>query len=175
VAGGPDQKPLVDRFLDLVQRVHANAGEARKVIVTDPYLLTDASENGTPGGFSNFCQYLRTLRLAADAILFIPPGPKKPTANRTRWIESIQKEFPGLKVATFASRLSFHDRFYIVEHAGGLVRGVFGPSMNGLSDTDIALLGELEVPDALATLSKWFDLSMPPSPRKKSKRTRSRR
>lgn len=48
VGGGPGQKSLLARFLELVGRVHADAGEARKVVVTDPYLLTDSSERGSP-------------------------------------------------------------------------------------------------------------------------------
>lgn len=172
VGGGPGKKPLRDRFLDLVRKVHSGAGAAVKVVVTDPFLLTDTSENGTSGGFKNFCDYLRELHLASNAVLFITPGPKKPSANRTRWIDSVQKAFPGLRIESFASKFSFHDRFYIVEHQGGDVRGVFGPSMNGLSDTDIALFGELEVPNALATLATWFDLKTPST---KAKKTRPRR
>lgn len=78
-------------------------------------------------------------------------------------------------MTSFASKLSFHDRFYIVEHADGAVRGVFGPSMNGLSDSDIALFGELEVPNALTTLSGWFDLKTPASKNAKLKKKRPRR
>lgn len=174
VGGGPGQKPLLQRFLDLVRRVHAEAGEATKVVVTDPYLLTESSERGTGGGFANFCEYLRAIRLASGAVLFIPPGPKKPSANRVRWIESVRREFRGLEVASFASGLSFHDRFYIVEHDAGAVRGVFGPSMNGLSDTDIALFGELEVSNALSTLSTWFDLKSPSAKKTKPKKGRPR-
>ena len=175
VGGGPGQKPLLTRFLDVVKRVHAGAGPARKVFVTDPFLLTDSSENGTSGGFENFCRYLEALELADRVILAIPPGPKRPTANRTRWIESISKRFPSITVQSFAAKLHFHDRFYVVEHEKGIVRGVFGPSMNGLSDTDIALIGELEVPGALSTLSSWFDLTTPASPTKRRKKSRSRR
>lgn len=193
LGGGPRQKnekkDIRSRFFDLVRQVHAGAGEAKKVVVTDPYLLTDTGERGTPGGFENFCEYLRTIRLASDAVLFITPAPKKPSdnrdcwigfdrrrvsagscakkrpANRDRWIERVQKEFPGLTVTSFTPRLSFHDRFYLVEHVTGVVRGVFGPSMNALSNTDIVLFGELEIKNALNTLSDWFDLKSPSSNR----------
>jgi hypothetical protein len=176
VGGGPGQKPLRDRFLDLVRRVHAKAGEVKKVVVTDPYLLAEASDSGTHGGgFDNFCHYLRALQLAPDATLFIPPGLKSPTQNRALWIERIEKVFPGLRVNSFRSNLSFHDRFYIAEHAAGEVRGVFGPSMNGLSGTDIAIFGELEAPNSLETLSGWFDLKTPTRNNTKPKKRRPRR
>jgi len=173
VGGGPGQKPLLGRFLDLISRVHADAGEARKVVVTDPYLFTDANESGKPGGFENFCKYLGALRLASDAKLFIPPSPKKPSANRRRWIESVEKKFP-IQVTSFAPKFTFHDRFYIVEHDPCDVRGVFGPSMNGLSGTDIALFGVLEAQSALRTLSAWLDLSTPSANNKMAQRKRRR-
>ncbi len=43
--------------------------------------------------------------------------------------------------------------------------------MNGLSDTDIALFGELEVPNALDKLSAWFELRTPSAKRRSRRST----
>jgi hypothetical protein len=160
VGGGPDRKPPLEAFLDVVRTVHSGHGKILQVIVTDPYLLTDRSENGTPGGFENFLKYLDALRIETmgSVDLFITPGPKKPSANRERWEAAAKTRFPRLRIKPFSAQLHFHDRFYIAHHEHGVVRGVFGPSLNGLGDTDIALIGEIEFADALSTLSRWFVL-----------------
>jgi len=48
------------------------------------------------------------------------------------------------------------DRFYIADHGKEGLKGLFGPSMNGLSDKDIVLIGELE-PNTISFFKKTFD------------------
>jgi hypothetical protein len=145
VAGGA-HKPPKDEFLDLVRRVHR--GQAiREVILTDPYIYLDLSEQRQPSGYGALIDYLRALRLARDSHfeLKLNPSPKKVTTAARRLLErKVKDTFPSVRLGTFPSRHRFHDRFYLTRDQSGRLSGIFGPSLNGLATRTIVLMGELE-------------------------------
>ncbi|MGO9833385.1 MAG: hypothetical protein ACLP1X_04150 [Polyangiaceae bacterium] len=158
VGGGPGRKPLLDEFLDIVGQVHRDAGGPGTIILTDPYILRDRGESGVGGGFDNLCKYLAKLGLSATSeFRFVMPPSPKGAGAKTKWEEIFSTQFKKARIDYFDSTLVFHDRFYVVKHKGGALKGVYGPSLNGLGATDIALMGELEVKGALVVLAKWLD------------------
>lgn len=65
------------------------------------------------------------------------------TGRRTAWEEA--RIWRSLRVLSHINRdARFHDRFYLARHRDGSVSGLFGPSMNGLNDKSLVLVGELE-------------------------------
>ena len=68
----------------------------------------------------------------------------------------IKEAFPKVKFGNYSPKYVFHDRFYLVRDGNGQMKGVFGPSLNGLGSNAIALMGELEQRRALERLSEWL-------------------
>ncbi len=156
--GGYTKKPK-QSFFDLVKTIHGQA-EIKKVILTDPYILIDTSEDGETGGLENLIEYLQTLGLTRtnSFILEISPSPKMYSETRYEIFEKYLKtEFPNISINRYKPKFIFHDRFYLVEDSSGNLKGVFGPSLNGLSSKAIVLYGELEVKGAMDKIGKWFD------------------
>jgi len=148
--GGGKKEPL-GVFLDAVRRVHARKGAVTAFIVTDGYIFTPESEHATPGGFGNFLQYLDVFELIEGSTLtiFLPPDAhgagKQGQINWTRAVsEHVKRRKATVTLRPFRAGSHFHDRFYLAQHKSGELAGVFGPSMNGLSDNDFVLVGELE-------------------------------
>lgn len=157
--GGPDRQILKGEFLDLVRKVHRGTKSIKEVILTDPYIYLDVAEDGTRGGFNNLLEYLRTLGLVTESefVIKLNPSPKKYNERAKQLFERIVKEnFPNVKFETYSPKYVFHDRFYLVRDGNSQIKGVFGPSLNGLGSNAIALMGSLEQPRALARLSKWL-------------------
>lgn len=158
IGGGPKSKTPKDSFLDLVRQVHKRQ-EIRVVILTDPYYLSDVSEDGDRGGWDNIIVYLKALNLSDSSHfkLLLNPSPKRFTVNlKKSFDKNLSKHFPNAEIATFSPQYKFHDRFYLVKDEKGILSGVFGPSMNGLNSDSIILCGQLEDKNTLDKLSKWF-------------------
>lgn len=158
-AGGPDAKPPRDSFFELVRRTHPIADPPRDVILTDPYIYSDMSEDGFTGGFDNLTMYLKTLGLSTDDSfsLSLTPSPKRGTVTAKRNLHRhLKKIFQHVQLKDFSPRLKFHDRFYIVRHRSGELKGVFGPSLNGLSSDSIVMMGDIGDIQPLKKLQTWF-------------------
>jgi hypothetical protein len=158
-AGGPKAKPPKASFLDLVRRTHPKKDPPREVILTDPYIFSDVSEEGLEGGFSNLVSYLDALGLDSDDSfkLRMTPSPKKGNiTTRKNFERLLRKSFKNITLEPYASTLKFHDRFYVVRHRSGVIRGVFGPSINGLASNAIVLMGDITDLQPLKKLETWF-------------------
>ena len=115
------------------------------------------------GGVDNLIKYLEILVKDKHASfdLLVTPSPKKtksdvPVAELEQRLNS---SFPNLKFERYKTNFKIHDRFYIGSYSGGSIVGVFGPSLNGLSSSDVVLVGEIESQvGSLDKLKKWFDL-----------------
>jgi hypothetical protein len=152
-------KPPKSSFFDLVRKVHGQPN-IKKVILTDPYILIDISEDVTYGGLENLKEYLETLGLNSNSSfeLKISPSPKMYTESRyNNFKKYLLSKFPNVTIGRYQPKYEFHDRFYLVEDSSGNLNGVFGPSLNGLSSKAIVLYGELEIKGAIDKMGKWFD------------------
>lgn len=158
-AGGPNAKPPKDSFLDLVKRTHPKKDPPREVILTDPYIYSDVSEDGHEGGFSNLVAYLEALGLSADEhfTLRTTPSPKRGTKTAKKNLHRhLKTKFKNIKFKDYSPQLKFHDRFYVVLHRSGDIKGVFGPSINGLTSDAIVLMGDIDELQPLKKLENWF-------------------
>jgi hypothetical protein len=159
VAGGPNARAPRESFFDLVRKVHPKADSPREVILTDPYIYTDVSEDGRPGGLNNLVDYLTNLGIDQldNFTLTITPSPKRGGKTAKHNLQRLLKRrFLGIKFKDFSPTLAFHDRLYIVRHKSGAMRGLFGPSLNGLSSQSIVLMGELTDPQPMQRIKSWL-------------------
>lgn len=157
VGGGLERKAPLSSFLDLVKKVHSGVKSIPNAIyITDPYLYVDISEKGTAGGMNNLKSYLEILNITRDSkfTLFTTNKPKK--GNFKSFEKFFLTHFPNVNLKKFKTQNIFHDRFYIVDYGKEGIKGLFGPSLNGLSDKDIVLIGELE-PNTINFFKKTFD------------------
>jgi hypothetical protein len=156
VGGGPAGS-AGKRFLDLTRKATKGCQgiDVRQVIVTDPYLHTSFDESGGDGdGFEWFGQFLRDgLGLTPEQSfeLFLHPGMGDAFDPLRRRIAAVFLKASIKPFAVQGGRI--HDRFYLVRGKDGVLRGVFGPSMNGLSGRGVFLMGDLER-EALGQLDK---------------------
>ncbi len=158
VGGGSDRRGPKREFLDLVRRVHKGS-RVREVILTDPYIYSDAAEDDTTGGYANLVEYLRALNLVRDSefVVRLNPGAKRASKGAKEILRrAIRDAFPRARVETFTGNSRFHDRFYLVHDAAGGFRGIFGPSLNGLDSNSVVLMGELEQTRTLERLRHFF-------------------
>lgn len=144
LGGGLKRKQPLQSFLDLVRKVHKSSSHPNAIYVTDPYIYVDISEKGTSGGLVNFSSYLNALGINKESkfSLYTTNKPKK--GNHKSFVKVLADQFPNAKLEQFKTNNLFHDRFYIVDHGKHGFKGVFGPSVNGLTDQDIVLMGEIE-------------------------------
>lgn len=151
VAGGWSAK--ANAFFDTARKVHSGKGPVKDLLITDPFIYADKSEEGTVGGIENFLKYLDNLDIprSVTITIFQPPFAKGKKAESGRvWRRSVaehgKKQGYSVKFDYFrtVTGTRFHDRFYLVRHDDGTVSGLFGPSMNGLNDKSFVLIGELE-------------------------------
>jgi hypothetical protein len=157
---GGFSKPSKSSFFDLVRIVHKNTKPIRRVILTDPYIFMECFEDGTSGGLQNLFEYLRNLGLdkLSSCELHINPSPKRQTEDLTkRFKENLEMEFPNITIDRYKPKYVFHDRFYLVEDTAGDIKGVFGPSLNGLGSKAIVLFGELESSNTMTKMKDWFN------------------
>lgn len=158
-AGGPNAKPPRDSFLNLVKRTHPENDPPQEVILTDPYIYSDISEDGQEGGFSNLVAYLEVLGISDDDTftLLMTPSPKRGTVTARKNLHRyLKKKFKNIKLKNYSPQLKFHDRFYVVRHRSGKIKGVFGPSINGLTSDAIVLMGDINELQPLKKLESWF-------------------
>ncbi|RWB93273.1 MULTISPECIES: hypothetical protein [unclassified Mesorhizobium] len=152
VAGG--WKAKADAFFDMARKVHRGKGPIKDILVTDPFIFLDKSEESTTGGLDNFRKYLDCLDIPRSEItIHQPPYAKgKKVGSGPIWRRTVadhgnrngyRVRFSYFRTVTEAR---FHDRFYLARHTDGSVSGLFGPSMNGLNDKSFVLVGELEAP-----------------------------
>lgn len=150
VAGGWKSKK--NTFLDMARKVHGGKGPIKDLLITDPFLYQDKSEEETPGGINNFLSYLDSLEvLRPEVTIHQPPYAKgKKAVSGPVWRKTVtehgRRQGYQVKFTFFrtVSETRFHDRFYVARHADGSMSGLFGPSMNGLDDKSFVLVGELE-------------------------------
>ncbi len=158
-AGGPGAKPPKQIFFDLIRRTHSQSDLPREVILTDPYIYSDVSEDGKEGGFSNLVEYLEMLGLSSDDsfTLRMTPSPKRGTITAKKNLHrQLKIKFAGIQFKDYSPQLKFHDRFYVVRHRSGAIKGVFGPSINGLTSDAIVLMGDIDELQPLKKLESWF-------------------
>ena len=159
VSGMSKRKPPKDSFLDLVKKVHKNTEKIKEVIITDPYIYSDTGESGKEGGYNTTIEYLQTLGIEANDkfTLRLNPSPKKYNEQSKKIFESVlEKEFININYATFSSKYIFHDRLYLVKDGSGKLKGVFGPSLNGLTTNSIVLMGEIDNANTIKLLKDIF-------------------
>lgn len=157
--GGPNSKPPKDVFYDLVRRSKKKFGVIKDVILTDPYLYLDISEDGISGGFGNLTGYLEAVGISKESsfTLKVNPSPKKATMkSKQNLAKRLKEKYPNISIGTYSQKCNFHDRFYIVRDDRGTLGGVFGPSLNGLNSTAIVLMGDIEGFQPLKKLSQWL-------------------
>ncbi|WP_159011263.1 hypothetical protein [Bradyrhizobium sp. S69] len=151
VSGG--FKAKINTFLDAARTVHGGKGSAKDLLVTDPYIYFDEGEDGSKGGTDNFLKYLDVLNIPTNEMftIFQPPyakGDKVVIGDVWRTTVKQYGDARGYKLQFKFFRtntgIRFHDRFYLARHGNGLVSGLFGPSMSGLTDSSFVLIGELE-------------------------------
>jgi hypothetical protein len=150
VAGGWSVK--ANALYDMARKVHGGKGPIKELLVTDPFIFLDKSEENTTGGIASFLKYLDCLNIPQSEItIHQPPYAKgKKGASGPLWRRTVAEhgKRKGYKVRFVYFRTitetRFHDRFYLARHADGSVSGLFGPSMNGLNDKSFVLVGELE-------------------------------
>ncbi|MUJ39727.1 hypothetical protein [Aliivibrio fischeri] len=158
-AGGPKAKPPKDSFLNLVKQTHPNSDMPREIILTDPYIYSDVSEDGKDGGYNNLLDYLSALGLSKDDsfILRMTPSPKRGTKKSRMLLHRfLKKNYKNITLKDYSPKLKFHDRFYVVLHRSGAIRGLFGPSLNGLNSDAIVLMGDIEGIQPNQKLQQWF-------------------
>ena len=158
-AGGPKAKPPKQSFLDLVRRTHSQNDIPREVILTDPYIYSDVSEDGNGGGFSNLVAYLEALGLSSSDsfTLRLTPSPKRGAKTaKMNLHRHLKAKFKHIQFNDYSPQLKFHDRFYVVRHRSGAIKGVFGPSLNGLTSDSIVLMGDIDELQPLKKLDTWF-------------------
>lgn len=156
VGGGP--KPPLEMFLDLVRKVHANKGQVKEVILTDPYLYLEVGADGKTGGFDNLIAYLEALGLASSASFTLKTNPaaKGSTDKKRNFKRSLCKKYSNVKIDEYSPKFKFHDRFCLVKYDDEPLAGVFGPSFNGLSADSIVLMGDIDDQRVFKTLERYF-------------------
>ncbi len=150
VAGG--WKSKASAFRDIAQKVHGGKGPIKDLLLTDPFIYLDKSEEEVIGGINSFLEYLDCFDIAGPEItIHQPPYAKgKKVVLGPIWRRSVSEHLKRrgyhVRFTYFrtVSEMRFHDRFYVARHADGLISGLFGPSMNGLNDKSFVLIGELE-------------------------------
>lgn len=151
VAGGWSAK--ANAFLDAAKKIHGGKGPIKDLLVTDPFIYADKGEDDTIGGIKNFLDYLDALEILSPGQLtvFQPPYAKGRKHDGGKiWRRSVEQHGATrgyhIEFAYFRTKpgIRFHDRFYLARHRSGRISGLFGPSMNGLSDKSFVLIGELE-------------------------------
>lgn len=158
IGGGPDRKPPRNAFLNLVCHIHRGVSTIKQVIFTDPYLLVDKGEDSSGGGYEGAIDFLMALGLTKDDSfdLKVTPAPKKASTDAFGIFQRhIQATFPKAKLSRFSSSCQFHDRLYLTRDSKNRLRGVFGPSINGLDSKSIVIMGAIEGKD-LEMLSHWL-------------------
>lgn len=159
-AGGPEAKTPINAFLDLVRKTHSEKDPPKDIILTDPYIYTNVGEDGHEGGFSNLVAYLKALGISThDSFsLLMTPEPKKGGSKTVMDAlhAKLKEQFNNMVIKCHSKKLKFHDRFYVVRHQSGTIKGVFGPSINGLTSNSIVLMGNIEGPQAEKKLKEWF-------------------
>ncbi|EKA2634303.1 hypothetical protein OKW60_003860 [Vibrio alginolyticus] len=167
ISGGLNRKSSVSAFMQLVTRNRkANIKPPIKdVYFTDRFLLADAGEAGSGGGYDNIISYLENLAIEKDTEFTVhtPNWPTKSLIQKERGdcLSSaqrilknlIEQNYPNVKFAQLPQKPVFHDRLYLARGSDSQINGVFGPSLNGLGSQDIALMGEIEDKNLLDTLS----------------------
>jgi len=103
VAGGWTSK--AGAFFDMARKVHGGKGEIKDLLLTDPYIYVDKSEEDIVGGIDHFLRYLDCLNISRGAEITIqqPPYAKgKKTASGAIWRR---------RVAEHGERDAYHVRF----------------------------------------------------------------
>lgn len=143
VAGEKGHEPK-KAFLDLVKKVHKNSkgSDIKQVIITDPYIFNDISQDGKTGGLSNLVEYLNTLEIYEnhEFELKVNNMGKIPTT----FTKQMKAHFKKIKILNHKANESFHDRFYLVKDTKGNFKGIFGPSINAINSYSVVIFCELE-------------------------------
>ncbi|HHC6444103.1 TPA: hypothetical protein ACN35N_003564 [Vibrio parahaemolyticus] len=158
MSGGVNRKSSVPAFMQLVAKNRKTKvkGPIKDVYFTDRFLLADVGEAGIGGGYSHIIEYLENLSIEKESqfTIHMPSWPSKSKIQKERddCLSSAQiklknlisSSFNNVQYAQLPQKPVFHDRLYLVRGSDSQINGVFGPSLNGLASTDIALMGEIE-------------------------------
>jgi len=137
-------------FMNLVSQVHKGQAPPTQIFVTDRYIAVGAEE-GAPPPTAEFKQYLTTLGVTKSSPLTVTLWNTRFDGNISGWQTQVKAAFPH---TSFVRRRDtrFHDRFYLATPSSSTdLRGVFGPSLNGLRGAPVFVMGELE-----SSALEWF-------------------
>lgn len=166
ISGGVNRKSSVSAFMQLVIRNRKSKvkGPIKDVYFTDRFLLADAGEAGTGGGYDHIIEYLESLAIekVTEFTVHMPSWPSKSAiqkerddclSNAQKILKTlIERKFTNVRFAQLPQKPVFHDRLYLARGSDSQINGVFGPSLNGLGSEDIALMGEIEDKGLLSNL-----------------------
>lgn len=73
VAGGYKKQATI--FYDMARKIHtsSNRGPITSLLITDPFIYCDKSEDGTVGGIDNFKAYLDCLDISKSGLVIYQP------------------------------------------------------------------------------------------------------
>ncbi|MEQ3337562.1 hypothetical protein [Clostridium butyricum] len=158
LGGGDKNNVPKKRFLDLVKNIHKDQ-EVKKVIITDRFIYLDKAEDYTTvGGYDNYVEYLNSLKIDKDKVFTITTNPhaKGSTQSKEIFQRTIQDNFKNVQFEEFSREYKFHDRLYLVKDKKAQIKGVFGPSLNGLMSESIVLMGDISDNNTLKRLNEMF-------------------
>lgn len=145
-------------FFSLVENHHKRK-PVRTVTLTDPYIFSPTGEHGESGGYDNLLAYLKALGLDKESAfrLRLNPSPKRSSEKSVEILErTVTTAYPKSNVERFRGGLDFHDRLFLVHHTDNELRGIFGPSLNGLGGESIFVMGPIDDTNILNRLNDWI-------------------
>lgn len=152
IGGGLKRKAPMDAFVGLLKKVHSNEDKPpHSIFITDPFLYVAINEkNDNKKPFENLKKYFSTIGITENTSFNL-------YTTSDGDFKSFQKIMNDCFKKATLNHLSnigytFHDRFYIASYKKGH-KGVYGPSISGLSKKDVVLMGEIE-PQTLTFLTR---------------------
>lgn len=158
--GGGNKRNHLNEFINLIQtsvKVTHTADNIQSLIFTDPYLAKSTSEDGqSHNGFDNLKRVIAEGFGIDESTCFKLYVSQSLNHVRENFESHLKKTFSGIDVRLYTGS-QIHDRFYMAQNKGNTLKGVFGPSVNGLNANSVFLMGELErnVLDELQTLINY--------------------
>lgn len=145
------------KFIELVKKVHKNQ-KVKEIIITDKYIYSDKAEDQTPGGYDNFIEYLDALKIDKEKLFTVITNPraKGTDASKKNFQKTIKNNYNSVEFKEFNGEYKFHDRLYLVKDTKAQIKGIFGPSLNGLTSEAIVLMGDISDCETLRRLNEMF-------------------
>lgn len=93
---------------------------------------------------------------ASHVRLRLGPRTTQQSAAKQVFTRLVAPTFTKVTFGLCPANYRCHDRLYLVRDQQGILTGVFGPSLNGLSSDSIVLMGEIDEKAGLAALRRMF-------------------